>query len=106
MAITTFYKMGDFLHFFAICILYLHFVFCIFVFSYFRIFVFFPFFIFRFSDFQDFLGTTARTQERLILTGRVASDQANRHHHHQKSILTMAMVLVSVPTAEVGPKVY
>ena len=80
----TFYKMGDFWHFFAICILYLHFVFCI---LYFCLFVFLSFCLFSIL-FADARSGSPSPSERLTSNSRVASDHRNRHNHHQMSIRT------------------
>ena len=80
----TFYKMGDFWHFFAICILYLPFLFCI---SYFCLFVFLSFCLFSIL-FADARSGSPSPSERLTSNSRVASDHQNRHNHHQMSIRT------------------
>ena len=68
---SIFFKMVDFSLFFAICILYLHFVFRV------CLFVFFPFWLLVFCCWSPW------SRERLISNSRVVIDHRNRHHHHQ-----------------------
>ena len=81
---SIFFKMVDFSLFFAICILYLHFVFRV------CLFVFFPFWLLVFCCWSPW------SRERLISNSRVVIDHQNRHHHHQMSIRTQTRTETSL----------
>ena len=91
---SIFFKMVDFSLFFAICILYLHFVFRV------CLFVFFPFWLLVFCCWSPW------SRERLISNSRVVIDHQNRHHHHQMSIRTQTRTETSLGVLHLSPFTY